>query len=365
MNPAQEAPNPQDSTALERYLALKQIREYMFLNNPETFGYTDIAEDMPGAAKPLGHVVHNVLPSAAIISQDPEKRKAQIDAAIQRIKGTKNSDGELKQEMMHSAASMAKSSILPGMLLAGLFGKFGLRLPKKSTLKLVNGVRTPISKWRIPIELGHIKSLFGGGNRSAIMRKILAKELGTNALTSAGYAAAAGALTPYIASKTSISDKSMEDARKIMEEHPYMTSLPATELMSAIQNVQGPQDNSASHKLKNIGTGAGLGAVTGAAGALVPTALTSALSILSRGKLGPKGGIASAANIKKLMNDVKMNTVLNAGLGGVMAVGADNPIQNEYEHIKNSVKEYDEKHQHPRNLTQAVNVPKESISYTV
>jgi hypothetical protein len=353
MNPAQENHNPQDSTALERYLALKQIREYMFLNDPETFGYTDIAEDLPGAAKPIGHVLHNVLPSATIISQDEDKRKAQIDAAIQRIKNTKKSDSELRQEMLHSAASMAKSSILPGMLLAGLFGKFGLRLPRKA------------GKWVAPLEMSRIKALFSASRKGAGARKILGKELFTNALSSAGYAATAGALTPYIASKTSISDKSLEDARKIMEEHPYMTSLPATELMSAIQNTKDPQDHSAMHKLKNIGTGAGLGAVTGAAGALVPTALTSALSILTRGKLGPKGGITSAANIKKLMNDVKMNTALNAGLGGVMAVGADNPIQNEYEHIKNSVREYDDKHQRTSNSTQAANAPKESISYTI
>jgi hypothetical protein len=45
-------PEAEDSsTFLKRYLALKALRENIFLNNPTGYGFLDIVEDIPGAGR--------------------------------------------------------------------------------------------------------------------------------------------------------------------------------------------------------------------------------------------------------------------------------------------------------------------------
>jgi hypothetical protein len=283
-------------------MALKQLREYMFFNNPKAYGYTDIAEDLPGAAKPIGHMLHNVLPSAAIISQDPAERKAQIAAAVERIKNTKKSGKELYVEMLDKAYTMGKSSLIGGLIFSALFGKMGLRLPRAA------------GRWRAPIELGNIKGLFGGGKNlktQKYLRKKLLVSLATDSLSGAGFGAATGALVPYIANKTDISHKSMEDARKIMEEQPYLTSLPGVELLQAIDNRKSYKIDPSLNIAKNTALGGGLGYVTGAAGSMLPTLATGALSILSRGKLGPKGGVMNPSFVRQAGKSLKQNEHIN------------------------------------------------------
>ena len=263
-------------------------------------------------------MLHNVLPSAAIISQDPVKRKAQISEAIERIKNTKKSGKELHNEMLHNAYTMGKSSLIGGLIFSALFGKLGLRLPRAA------------GKWRVPIELENIKGLFDKIKRPKILQDT-GSALASDSLNAAGFGAATGAVVPYIVNKTNISDKSMEDARKIMEEQPYLTSLPGVELMQAIDNRKASQNGPVLNTAKNTVLGAGLGYITGAAGSLLPTATSAALSLLSRGKFGPKGGVMNPTFLREAGNSLKQNANIGALFGGIGGVfSKENPISSEY-----------------------------------
>jgi len=373
-----QPPQEEGSSALQRYLALKQLREYMFYANPEKYSYTDIAEDLPDNLKPIGHMLKNVLPSAAIIEQDPAKRKSQIDQAIQKIKSTTNSKEGLGKEMLHNAISMGKASLIPSALLGLALGRFGLRLPRPG-------------KW-LPFEARNIGRLFskqkaiGAGARAA-----LRKELMTNMASGAGFAALSGAAYPMFAAGSKLPEKSLEEARKIMERQPYLTSLPTSELLASIKEQSSNAPQTTGDKAKNVALGTGLGAGLGAAGAIIPTLSSVALGVLTRGKLGLKGSLASAPVRNKLLRsflrDVKMNAGLGAVGGAVSGVLGNNYIQDEYENVKNQVAETDKKPEKPPeelamhpdlaasepaplpamhpDLTPVQNVPHKSTSYKI
>lgn len=332
-SPTALAQPQEETTPLQRLWAMKLLRENMFYADPTTYGLTDIAEDLPGDLKPVGHILSNVLPSAAIISNDPAKRRAQIDAAINKIKSTSKSDHDLHKEMLHNAISMGKGAIIPGAILSLALGKFGLRLPRKG------------GKWRAPLEVGNIKKLLGIGAQSQVRkdklmstaRKMLANNTLHDTLMNSGLAAATGAVYPYLANKSQVSDKALDDARKIMEEHPYLTSLPASEVMSVLNKHKENQPTAGNQTLANVGIGAGVGAATGAAGAMLPTAATALLSLLTLGKVGPKGGITSPAFLRNATQGLKTNALMGGGLGVLSGLASKNVINDEYQHIKEQV----------------------------
>jgi hypothetical protein len=340
----------------------------MFYADPDKYSYTDIAEDLPDNLKPLGHMLKNVLPSAAIIEQDPEKRKAQIDAAIQRIKQTTESKEGLGKEMLHNAASLAKSSLIPSALLGLALGRFGLRVPRPG-------------KW-LPFETKNIARLFSKNKALRTgSRALLRKDVLSNMASGAGFSAISGAAYPLFASGSKVPDNALEDARKIMEEQPYLTSLPTSELLAAIQEKNIEHSQSPTDKAKNIGIGTALGTALGTAGAIIPTVSSVALGLLTKGKLGLKGSLSNPAVRKKLLSgfigDVKMNAGMGALGGAVSGYLGNNYIKDEYENIKNQVAEADKKQENPSeepvnpqpamhpDLNPVQNVPSKSTSYKI
>lgn len=334
--PAGQPQSPeQDTTALQRLWALKLLRENMFYKNPETYGYTDIAEDLPGELKPLGHILSNVLPSAAIISQDPDKRKRQIDEAIAKIKASKGAGEDVHKEMLHNAMAMGKGAILPGALLSLAVGKFGLRLPwAKKFISEGGQLKSLGRKLRSPIEINNLKRLVSSGARGAAVRSKLVKDTLHDTLMNVGLAAGTGAIYPYLANKTQVSDKSLEEARKIMEEQPYLTSLPASEFLSVLKNRLPGEEPS---RMANVGIGVGAGAISGAAGAMLPSAATALISLLSGGKIGPKGGITSPSFLRNAAQGIKQNAIFGGGLGALSGLASKNVIDDEYQNIKQQV----------------------------
>lgn len=312
-----------NTTPLERLWALKLLRENMFYADPKTYGYTDIAEDVPNALKPAGHVLKNVLPSLAIINQDPQKRKIQIDKALQRIKNYKKPNKPIQDEMLHNAVGMGLGSIGSSLLLSALLGKFGIRRPLK------NG------RWRLPIELQNIKRLFGGGELSNASRKLFLKSLAKDTATNVGIAATAGAVYPWLANRSQVSDEALAQARKVMEQQPYLTSLPASEIMTVLQ--QKEKLNEPSSKLKNVGIGTGIGALTGIGGAVLPTLGSLVLAALTLGKVKPKTGLSPLALLKGFRRDAKGGVLMGGAFGGLSGLLHKDVINDEYQNIKEEV----------------------------
>lgn len=316
---------PQDTSAFDRWMALKLLRENMLYSNPSTYAMTDIAEDLPGAAKPVGHVLKNVLPSMAIIPEDPEARRAQIDQAIARIKSSKSSKEELKKEMLHNALSMGKATVLPSLALAALTSLL-LRKPW-GKLAVPGTVGKYSTALRSPLHLEGVKKFF---KDPRYRKALLGKSLLTDTMPFVGAAALSGAMTPALAYSSQVSDKALGEARKVMEEQPYITSLPASEMLSIIKQNKGEPENS---RLQNIGTGTALGAVTGGLGGLTPAAVKAAIAVASFGKFGPKGGLGGANFLNSLKRDVMWGTAGGALTGVISGTTTKNYIEDEYKRM--------------------------------
>ena len=326
MDPQQPMPpelqQPQDTSAMERLIALRLLRENMFYAEPTKYSLSDIAEDLPGPARAMGGFLKNVLPSKTIISEDPAQRSAQIDTAIERIKSSKKSKEELGKEIVRNVKDMGLGAILPGLGLGAAFHLLGPRWIRGN--KLVNGVTQKV--WQSPITpLKNIGRLFTRKNYA----KLVAKKSVNDALMGAGLAAATGAAYPILAHNTQVSDQSLNEARKIMEEQPYITSLPTSEILSVLRENKENNTDERTNKLKNIALGTGIGAVTGVAGTAVPLAFESALSLLPgrRALVGKK-------LVHKFLRDAKGNALFGGLLGGVSGAFTKNLIADEMNHIR-------------------------------
>ena len=312
----------QESTAFERLAALKLLREYMFLANPEKYSYADIAEDLPGAAKPIGHFLKNVLPTAAIVSDDPKERARQIQEAIDKIKLNRGAKKEnVGREAMTNALSMAKASLLPGLILSAA--------PKLLGLRWIRGKKG----WQAPFSSTPIKRLLTGGPKAlggpAAFRKHFIKNVAGDTASNLAWAAGAGAIYPYFANRSQVSDSALEEARKIMEEQPYMTSLPTSEILSIIKQKRDEAPDQGMGKAKNVAIGTGLGALTGALGGLTPTITKGIWALLTMGKGIPRGGIA-----KGLTRDLKMNAGIGGAFGALSGLTTKNIIEDEAQRVE-------------------------------
>jgi hypothetical protein len=256
----------------------------MFYAQPTKYTFSDIAEDLPGPLRAVSPVIKNVLPSATIISKDPEERKAQIRVAVDKIKNSGEARTSLGKEILHNVRDMGVGALAPGFLLASAFNLMGFRSPLKT---LASGKRV----WQAPAEpIKNIKKLLSDPSYA----KHLAKDSAKEALTGAGLGAATAAAYPLFARGAKVSDKALADAQKIMEEQPYLTSLPAAEMLSAIK--QTPEDKSSSPLMqtaKSTALGTGVGTGLGALSATTP-ALIKALAL----------GVRNLATRKPLMQDV-------------------------------------------------------------
>jgi hypothetical protein len=344
-------PAQQDSSYMDRLTAMGLLRENMFLDKPETYAMTDIAEDLPGNLRPLGQIMKNVLPSHAIISDDPEKRKAQIQGALDRIKAARGSKKDVLKEMGSNALHMGGASFLGGLPIAALFHLLSPRgmTPKGIMAGYLKNKGLVGKRQAVITPFRNLKKVFSNPKRLAAF----AKKTTHDALTNAGIAATTGAALPLIAHSTQVSDKALDEARQVMEDQPYITSLPASEMLSVIKQKKEDKD-SAESRLKNIGLGTGLGALTGAVGGLAPAAMNFGLAGLSR--LVSKKPMSISKLMKQLKGDVVTGAKWGAGLGALGGATTKNYIADEYANLP---------HQRLNNLQDQPDVRQETTSYKI
>jgi hypothetical protein len=315
----------------------------MFYGKPETYAYTDIAEDLPGSAKPIGSFFKNTLPSAAIISSDPAERKKQIIAAIERIKQSKKSENGVGKDMLENALTMGKSSLLPSVILSALPGLMGLR-GFRGVDKLGKKV------WQLPFSSKPIRHLLGGGpsRGSKLYRNKFLKETFSDAASNVGFSAVSGALYPLLSNKLDVSDKALQEAQKIMEEQPYLTSLPTSELLSVIKQRRAENPSQPLDKMRNMTIGAGLGVAAGGVGALLPSASRLLLGGLTLGRFKPRGGY-----FKGLGRDLKLNAGMSGAMGLFSGMTTKNIVEDEAKLVEETKAEQKLKNTDQQDVQQA------------
>ena len=342
----------QPASYQDRLLALKLLRENMFYSDPKLYGYTDIAEDLPGAAKAVAPILKNVLPSVAIISRSPQERDEQIEQAIARIKASRKSKGQLLKEVWHNVSHLTPEALKAGAI-------FGLSLPLLGLRK--PWTRNAAGKLRpqLPTEIfGNAKKVF----TDPAFRKMLATESLQNAMHAGAYTAGAGAIAPLIAGNYELSDEALQDAKKVMQQQPYLTSLPVSEMMSVLREHRNNQPLSLLDRGKNMAIGAGLGILTGLPGVGINAGIRTLGSLAKNtaGRLAGKVPATGLASVDKFVKNtaglrdpsLRLSDVLKttardsvsqdlqpalrwgAGLGALSGAFSSNVLGDEYENYR-------------------------------
>jgi hypothetical protein len=290
-----------DNSYLQRLAALDMLRENMFFAQPNKLTAYSAVEDLPGVFRSAAPLIKNVLPSAAIISSDPDERRQQIKDALERIRSTKSSKSSLGKEILHNVTTLGLGSVPLGFMLSAAFH--------------IASPRSPYSKgkWQSPI--APIRNV-----RRMLASRPYAKRIGTEALKDsmigAGMSAAAGAAYPIFSHNVDLPDSALEDAAKVMQDEPQLTSLPPAELLSVMR---GSPSSGVMNTLKNIGLGVGAGVGTGVLGGLA-TAGIKGLGYGARNVFNKFKNKSLDKNVlsrlsKGLMKDLQVTTALGAGLG--------------------------------------------------
>jgi hypothetical protein len=304
-----------NSTLADRYAAMKLLRENMFYNDPEKFVKTDIAEDLPGELRDVAPIFKNVLPSAAIISKDPDERKKQIAAAINRIKTSGESKSALGKEILTNVKTMGLGAIAPAFAISLAFSLLNIRNPKIRAVR-GGGFRSPFGTGRV------LKGLFSNPR----YRRMMLRENAHEALTAGALGAFSGVAYPLLGHLQRPSDKSLEEAGQIMQEQPYITGLPASELLSVMRDKTQPS------KLKNTAIGAGFGALSGGVGAVTPAILKlltkGTSNLLNKRPIGEGSHEILRELIKKRL---PMAASVGAGVGGLSGLLTSSLPSDEYQ----------------------------------
>jgi hypothetical protein len=297
------------SSYADRLLAMMLLRENMFYANPTKYTFSDIAEDLPGAARAVAPVIKNVLPSATIISRDPELRRQQIAEAKSKVEDAKKSKKGLIKEILHNVTNMGAGAFLPSFLLSSGINLAGFR---------------PITKKNI---FGQTKfqspTTFKENIKKLLSDRKYAKSTAVHGLEEAGMgmglSALAGAAYPLIASTRDVPTQALDEASEILEKQPYATSLPASELLSVLNPKHRPKS-----KLLDIGLGTGFGAASGAAAGAIPTAL-KALLLAGKNIALKKSPLKGISDLKgELSRDLRNATIFGAGTGLLSGAFTDN-----------------------------------------
>lgn len=307
-------PEGNDSSYLQRLAALKLLRENLLLSNPSTYAATDIAEDFPGQIRNVTSILKNVLPSQAIISKDPEKRKKQIIDAVRKIKDSQNSESLVPyKEIVNNATDMALGSVVPSVALSGLIGLLNFRKPweRKGFFRKKLNFRSPIDP------IGKIKEL--KNNKGALSEFL--KDIGKDTATNVATAATIAGITPLLSSKLPMSDRALKDAANVMQKFPQLTSLPSSELLSVMD-----QEGEASKKMNAL-TGAGLGAGIGILGILPPALIKSVGSSLANKSLASFGRHL----VNNLKKDLPVTALAGSAIGGISGYMTDKFDRKNYE----------------------------------
>lgn len=300
-------PKDTDSTYLQRVAALKLLRENMYYSKPGTYGSTDFIEDFPGKHRGSVGQFNDVIPSLAIINRDPDIRATQIKAALKRIQDTKQSKSALGKEILNNTVSLGIGSIPTSLIISTAINLMGFRKPWAGKFSL-KGLRSPVT----PIH--QTKKLF---TKDPTFRKEFGKSVAVDTAIGAGMMAGSGAVYPILAHNANISDKSMADAAKIMQDDPYITSLPVADMLAVIEEKKSEKNNKVMNRIKNVGIGAGAGALVGGIAAMTP-ALFKAPGMAIANAVGRR---PIAQGVKTMIsNDAKTLGPATAGMMG--AVGA-------------------------------------------
>jgi hypothetical protein len=361
-------PQQDDPSYMQRLVALRLLRENMYYNDPVKYTLADSLHSIPGAAQSVIPAVENVLPSAAVISQEPEERKQQIAAALDRIRATKQSKGQLSKEILHNAVTMGLGSIPIGLAMGALFHginprwirgnrlKSGLKLAPdelknalESQVAHLRDARIPVIKgpdfeksvdrvWQAPgTPLRNLRRLFTNKGFYAKYKHLLLRKSMNDALWGAGMGAAAGAIYPILSHNVDVTPKALEDARKIMQEQPYITGMPTSEMLSVIKQKKDEQASGFGNKLKNIGLGVGLGAATMGLGAATPSLFRAAgggLRNVSNAFEGKALNKVFTDKLKHNLNrDVRLGAAFGGGIGALSGAFTNNIISDETQHL--------------------------------
>jgi hypothetical protein len=317
--------NPEQQTSYaERLAALNLIRENIFYANPEKYSVSDIAEDLPGSARTLAPIVKNVLPSASIISSDPEERKKQIIEALKRIKGSGDAHSGLGKEILRNVTSMGTGALTAGFVLSS-----ALRLLGWKGLTKLDAAGNKI--FQNPFQLS--KNLARLSSRKNYAKALLRRS-GYDALTGAGLAAAAGTAYPLYEHYFPSKNKALIEAANIIQKQPYLTSIPGSEMVSALKPSENSDESKLEEKIKNTGVGALLGGAAGAFTATHPplvTALGRSVGNVSRHLRGKAPVTVASRLLAELGHEVPKAVAWGAGLGGIAGALTDRMPRNERE----------------------------------
>ena len=220
----------------DRLVALRALREYMYLNKPVQFGAADFIEDIP-SMRPYGMLAQDLIPSQAVISHNPQERHKEIARAMESVKHLHGHNSDLGAQTLRSGAAGALSSVPLSLLFGGV------------TRALTHG-KGPGFALRDP------------GARTQLLRG-----LGEDVTNGAALGGAAGAVTPFLTQQMHPKAPALRQAADILQKHPYASGLPGGDVVAAMD--YGHHESRGKRIAKGTAVGAGLGAAAGAsAGAL-------------------------------------------------------------------------------------------------
>jgi hypothetical protein len=312
------------STYAERLAALNLLRENLFYANPGRYSASDVAEDLPGSARTLAPIVKNVLPSASIISSDPEERKKQIIEALKRIKRSGGAHSSLGKEILNNVTSMGGGALTAGFILSSAVRLLGW----KGLTKLD---ATGKKVFQNPFQLGRNLDRLSARKNYA---NALLRRSGYDALTGAGLAAAAGTAYPLYEHYNPSKNQALIEAADIIQRQPYLTSIPGSEMVSALR--ADDEDSALMTKLKNTGVGSLLGGAAGVFTATHPpiiTALGRSIGNAARYAKGKPLLTVTPRLINELGHELPKALAWGAGIGGVAGALTDRMPRDERKKI--------------------------------
>jgi hypothetical protein len=277
---------------LERYVALRTIRDNAYYERPLTYNSLDILEDIPGPARGSALWFSDALPSSAIFAKDPNIRKEQINRAISKTKETRVSANNTTDQALRNAAVLGVTGVPSAAAISTLFRILNPRSPLGR-----GGLRSPITPSR------SIKNI----KKYPSYRKKLIKEILSDSYKGGLLSAGTGALTPILSGTTKPSDGAFEEAGKLLQDKPVLTALPPVDIIAALENQKKPST------LKNIAIGTGVGGLLGAAGSFIPPTLNLPSRLLS-GLLKLKSPVKGI--VKDYAQGAKQNLLLNSAIVG-------------------------------------------------
>jgi hypothetical protein len=286
----------QHNSFLDRYIALRTLRDNVFYQSPLTYNSLDFVDDIPGPTRGASLWFSDLLPALGTFSRNPEKRQEQINQALEKAKASKSSGGSAVREALRNAAVLGATGIPASAATSSIFRLLGAR-----------GF-IAAGKFRSPFTLGKNLTKFRT-NRD--FRKNLLTDVLKDSAAGSIFSASAGAASPLIAATAKPSDSSLDAAAKFLQESPVLSALPPGDLVHALSNPEASRG-------KNIALGSGLGGLLGAAGSFVPAALNipghlASAVLLRKSPLGP----IAKDFLNTGLRQIPLNAAILAGSGAL------------------------------------------------